>query len=467
MSYFELRRDDLMDNSQKYIAAHRFGFGASEQLINAIEQPHSWLLTQITPSSVEAEMSALNVDWSSQQAMQGMLVYRQQKKQEKQKASESDGNMMAAGSSVTKKELNKQSYKLVNRTIGQGISSERPFYWRLVDFFSNHFSVSASGQQMRILAPTLELEAVGPNISGYFSDMLLAVERHPAMILYLNNEQSIGPNSKVGKRSKGKKGLNENLAREILELHTLGVGAGYDQADVTEFARAITGWSIDNKAQKTAGFLFKSNIHEPGRRDVFGKIYSAGGEEQGITILRDLAVHAKTAEFVSTKLVTHFINDQAPQAIVDDMVEVWLKTKGYLPKVIAAMINHPLSWSKKQNKFKTPRELLVSVCRACELKRLRPDFIKSLTILGQQPFSAGSPAGYKDTQEYWAGPRAMMGRIEWAEHVSKSVKKAPMNIAKQSLGPLLQDRTELQISRAESKSQAVTLFLMSPEFQKR
>ncbi|MCF2946601.1 DUF1800 domain-containing protein [Paraglaciecola aquimarina] len=455
-----------MNLDQAFIAAHRFGFGASKKLIKQIEEPKVWLLNQVSPENITAELGMLDLDWTSQQAIQAMALYRKQKKLEK-KPSESSENMMMTGSDATKKAVNKQSMKLVNRTISHAINSESPFYWRLVDFFSNHFSVSVNGQNMRALAPLLETEAIAPNISGYFSEMLLAVESHPAMLVYLNNEQSIGPNSKAGLRSKGKKGLNENLAREIMELHTLGVGAGYDQADVTELARAITGWGVDGAAKLNSGFQFRAGLHEPGSRNVFGKVYRKGGVDQGIKILKDLAENPKTAEHVSRKLVTHFINDNAPQVIVDEMVTVWMQTKGNIPKVISAMLESPLSWSDYLAKFKTPREFLISTCRACDLKRLKPDFVKSLAILGQQPFSAGSPAGYKDTQEYWAGPRAMMGRIEWAEHVSKFVKKVPMDLAQQALGSLLDERTAKAMSRAESKQQAVTLFLMSPEFQKR
>jgi uncharacterized protein (DUF1800 family) len=456
-----------MSNTHAFIAANRFGYGANEKTIQQIKgKPQEWLLNQISDENVAKELRSLNIGWNSQLAAQQLKLYRQQKKQEKNSPADAKPNMMA-GSNSTKKAMNRQINKAVNKTVVHSIATPSPFYWHLVDFFSNHFSVSANGTNMRALAPTLEIEAIAPNISGYFTDMLQAVESHPGMLLYLNNEQSIGPNSRIGKRSKGKKGLNENLARETLELHTLGVSAGYDQADVTELARAITGWGVNAKGVSKNGFEFRKALHEPGSRDVFGKIYKAGGMEQGVQILKDLAENPNTAEYVSRKLVRHFISDQPSEALVHEMVNTWLKTKGHLPKVIAVMVQDSSSWLEELQKFKTPREFVISACRTCGIKRLKPDFIKSLTILGQQPFAAGSPAGYKDVQEYWAGPRAMMGRIEWAEHVSKFVKQTPMVLAKHALGPLMQKRTELSISRAESKQQAVTLFLMSPEFQKR
>ncbi len=455
-----------MSNTRSFIAAHRFGYGANAKTIRKIkQQPQQWLLNQITADNALKELTLLDMQWNSQLAAEQLNLYQQQKKQEKTPKASPQANMMLMASQNTQKQINKQLQKAISATVVHSIVTDSPFYWRLVDFFSNHFSVTGNGPRMRALAPTLEIEAIAPYISGSFADMLLAVESHPAMLLYLNNEQSIGPNSKAGKRSKGKRGLNENLAREILELHTLGVNAGYDQADVTELARAITGWGVEGKG--SANFSFKANLHEPGRRDVFGKIYQQDGVKQGVRILNDLAVNAKTAEFVSRKLVNHFVNDNPPQALVDTMVAVWLKTKGNLPQVLQAMIEHPLSWSEQGAKFKTPREFVISTCRVCGIKKINPNFSKSLSILGQQPFAAGSPAGYKDTQEYWAGPRAMMGRIEWAEHVSKFVKNSPVELAQNALGPLMDERTELLISRAESKSQAVTLFLMSPEFQKR
>lgn len=459
-----------MSSKRAYIAANRFGYGANQRTIEQIQgDPLDWLVAQLSPDSILSEMQTLNIQWDSKQAAQQLTLYRQQRKQERKKQVSgqviSQENMMAISSDGIRKNITKHVFQSVSHVISQQIVSSRPFFWRLVDFFSNHFSVTANGLNMRALAQTLELEAIASNLSGNFSDMLIAVESHPAMLVYLNNEQSVGPNSKIGKRSKGKKGLNENLAREILELHTLGVNAGYNQADVTELAKAITGWSLSQ--QGVEGFEFRKQAHEPGSRDVFGKTYAAVGVQQGKQILFDLSNSPHTAKFVSEKLAKHFISDNPPTELVNDMVKAWLKTAGSLPHVVAAMLKNPLSWSFSNAKFKTPREFLVSTCRACELNEIRPDYVKSLTILGQQPFSAGSPAGFKDSQEYWAGPRAMMGRIEWADHVSKFVKSPPLDIARQALGPFLHERTIKAMSRAESKRQAISLMLLSPEFQKR
>ncbi|MDU0354918.1 DUF1800 family protein [Paraglaciecola aquimarina] len=250
-----------MSRTHAFIAANRFGYGANDRTIQQIkDQPQGWLLAQLSADIATHELQSLNTPWSSQLATKQLNVYIQQKKQEKKSRLLEQTNMMALASQTTQKEIDKQIRTTTNNTISHLIQSDNPFFWRLTDFFSNHFSVTGNGPWMRALAPTLELEAIVPNISGRFENMLLAVESHPAMLVYLNNDQSVGPNSKVGKRSKGRKGLNENLAREILELHTLGVNAGYSQTDVIELARAITGWGIVRNGD--GRFSFKSVLHE-------------------------------------------------------------------------------------------------------------------------------------------------------------------------------------------------------------
>jgi uncharacterized protein (DUF1800 family) len=259
---------------------------------------------------------------------------------------------MQQASGVSRKGITESVQGAVAQTIYQAIISDNAFFWRLVDFFSNHFSVSAANLNARASAPTMEIEAIAVHLSGSFSEMLETVETHPTMLNYLNNVYSIGPNSKNAKKSKKGKGLNENLAREILELHTLGVNGGYLQADVTELAKAITGWRIVSvRRQDPSGFKFRKNAHERGHRTVLNNTYSAGNDSQGKAISFDLANHPSTANFVSSKLVKHFIADEPPQQIVDEMAKVWMRSKGYLPSVLKVMIQHPLSWKQQAEKF--------------------------------------------------------------------------------------------------------------------
>ena len=454
-----------MNKSLVFIAANRFGYGANQQtLAQIVNQPVSCLLTQISADNTAKISQAYRTVWNSTEAHKHVKQYRQLNRQLKNMPKGSDKK------SKVKDKYKKQILAKVNAhilyPISQATFSESPFFWRLLDFFSNHFSVSKGNLEMRALASTLESEAIAPHLSGSFKDMLEAVETHPAMLLYLNNAKSVGPNSRYGKK-RPNKGLNENLGREILELHTLGVQGGYVQDDVRELAKTITGWSVKTYKDEESGFIFRQNTHEPGQRTILGKRYPQPGIEKGIQVLRDLADHPETAKHVCTKLVAYFIADNPPTKIIDSMVVTWLETQGNLPKVLATMLAHPLSWQHEQQKFKTPRDLLISTCRACGVDKIQPKFVRSLSIMGQAPFSAGSPAGYKVEKSAWSGPYAMMTRIEWSGYVGRFSKYSPTEVAKNSLGPLLNENTLRHVERAESKRQAMALLIMSPEFQTR
>jgi uncharacterized protein (DUF1800 family) len=347
------------------------------------------------------------------------------------------------------------------------LKTDNSFQFRLLDFFSNHFSVTAKGFAMKVLAPTLEREAIAENLDGHFYEMLIAVEQHPAMLIYLNNEKSTGPDSPIGKKNK-RKGLNENLAREILELHTLGVDGGYTQQDVIELAKTITGWSVSNSNTKKEGFVFKAEMHQPGKRNILGREYKGEGVLEGESVLRDLAKHPSTARYICSKLVRHFISDQPEPDLVDAMVKTWLKTEGHLKEVLTTLIQHPKAWSVEQQKFKTPREFFVSSHRACGHRTIDNKYLReSFKALGQAPFNAGSPAGYEDTRDAWDGSEALMTRIDWAEKFGSSVKKNAVEIASSALGKQLKPTTKQVLQTAESNQQALVLFLMSPEFQLR
>lgn len=459
-----------MSLAQSYIAANRFAYGANPETIKAIgHNPQDWLLAQLQSTTLAQLKTVTQSLWTSSDALVQIQQYQRQKNQPKKNNIDKTDSAEPLNEMVidAKKTFNDKITALNELSVSQGINSTIPFYWHLVDFFSNHFSVSASNILMRALAPMLEIEAIAPNIFNHFSDLLLAVESHPAMLHYLNNVQSIGPSTRFAQK-RANKGLNENLAREILELHTLGVKSTYTQNDVTELAKAITGWSVgDIKRKESAGFIFRERLHEPGSRTLLNKVYEQSGEEQGRRMLFDLANHTDTAQHVCTKLVRHFISDQVDPAIVQTMVNAWHITQGHLVKVITAMIEHPACWSQTSAKLKTPRELVISVCRSCSISNLRPNVLKSLQTLGQQPFNAGSPAGYKDVEAAWSGPSAFLNRIEWVAHISRNIKYLPEQLANDTLGPLLEASTVKQMRQAESKQQALTLLLMSPEFQRR
>lgn len=342
---------------------------------------------------------------------------------------------------------------------------------RLVAFWANHFAVSVNkGPPVRSFAGAMVREAIRPHVYGRFSDMLLAVATHPAMIIFLDNQQSIGPNSPAGQR-RGR-GLNENLAREILELHTLGVAGGYTQADVTSLARIITGWSLvpPNATDGAPGtFRYNPNLHEPGDHVLLGKTYREAGFNQGKTALEDLAGHASTTQHIARKLARHFIADEPPPSLVARLARTFRDSNGDLQQVAAALVDSPESWSAPLTKMRTPQEFLVASARALGRK---PDFgqiLGPLGAMGQQMWLPGGPNGFPDNEAAWASPEGLKTRLDVAAAIARQSAAAvdPRDFLDQIFGAAASTETRQAVLRAESRYQAVALALMAPEFQRR
>lgn len=359
-----------------------------------------------------------------------------------------------------------------------------PFHERLVWFWSNHFAVSAEKALVFALVGSFEREAIRPHVSGKFADMLLASSQHPAMIMYLDNHLSVrkGWEGKGLRRSPSTAfpsptDLNENLAREILELHTLGVNGGYTQADVTEFARVITGWTarptMFDLAPASAGFAFDPDRHQPGAKTLLGKRYAQEGSAQGEAVLRDLAAHPATATFTATKLARHFIADDPPPAAVARIARAFRESDGHLPTVYATLLDSPEAWQAQQPlpKLKSPIEYVVSCLRAVPaLRAAQPQALyATLRGMGQRPYFAPSPQGWPDTAAAWSGGDALWKRIEWAGILAARLGSSvdPLHLAAESYGGALSPETRRAIERAESRQQGLALWLASPEFQRR
>ncbi|WP_277968689.1 DUF1800 domain-containing protein [Sphingomonas echinoides] len=362
--------------------------------------------------------------------------------------------------------------------------TDTPFVERLVYFWANHFAVSADKLTVIGLAGTLEFEAIRPHVLGTFRDMLLAVEQHPAMLLYLDQAVSVGPGSPLGQRiaARGnrKVGLNENLAREILELHTLGVRTGYTQADVTEFARAMTGWTVAGIGQgpgaRAAGtdgmpgdFVFAAALHEPGDRTIMGKLYPAGGVEQARAVLQDVSIAPATATHVMTKLARHFAGDTPPPALVARLQKAFLESGGDLPTVYRALIASPEVWVERPLKFKTPWEWTISSMRALNLKTADGQaMVGLLNQLGQPTWKPGQPIGYDDIAASWAGPDAVLRRVEAAERfASRAATIDARALAPKVLPGSVSPATQTALANCESPAQALALLLVAPEFLRR
>jgi uncharacterized protein (DUF1800 family) len=469
----------MRDSQAAVIAANRFGLGARPGEIAACaDDPRGWLEAQLKGPPLVIR----DPDLASTATMVATIdKVRAQNRSLRAANSTANANQTVVDAVVKLGEIYRPAYVgEVTARLRLATTTERPFLERITQFWSNHFAVSVDKAIVLGVAGSYEREAIRPYVLGSFADLLLSVERHPAMLLYLDNFRSVGPRSMLAERALARTdkvlGINENLAREIMELHTLGVNGGYTQADVTAFANVITGWSIGAAGKGIAGggvpgeFLFRENIHEPGTQTIMGRRYAQDGERQGETVLLDLAHNAATAQHIATQLARHFIADDPPPQAVERLARVFGKTGGDLPAVYRALIVEETAWSQPLTKFKTPNDYVISAWRALgmpidDARKVPPLFAG----LGQRVWSPNSPAGWPDRSADWDGASALMQRLRWADQIGQRFGASvnAMELAPQILGATLTDNTRLALSRAASAAQAVTLLLAAPEFMRR
>ncbi len=326
-----------MSTVDAFIAANRFGLGARPgELADIARDPRGWIANQISTSPSIPDALA-DMPPSHQTLIMIHEARVQGPKQLRKMARQKFRRIMIG--------------EIIARTLAM-VQSEHSFRERLVLFWSNHFTVSATRFSVGPMAGAYEREAIRPHIFGRFEDMLLAVAHHPVMLAYLDNARSIGPNSRIGTRSG--RGLNENLAREVLELHTLGVNGGYTQNDVTEFARILTGWAHGGIRNRRSirflgpihgNFEFRHRAHEPGPKTLLGERYAENGEQEGIKALKDLARHPATARFIATKLARHFIADDPPGYAIATLARVFRDSDGNLSAVSRELIGLDEVWT--------------------------------------------------------------------------------------------------------------------------
>jgi uncharacterized protein (DUF1800 family) len=349
-------------------------------------------------------------------------------------------------------------------------TAEIGYLERLVMFWTNHFAIEAQrGGQLRALAGPFEREAIRPHVLGRFEDLLFAATRHPAMLYYLNNATSIGPDSPMGERNG--KGLNENHARELMELHTLGVDGGYSQADVTSLALILTGWSVGRAKgndEAPGQFVFRRQAHEPGAQTLLGESYAQKGVSQGEAALRTLATAPATAAHIATKLARHFVADDPPGDLVAQLTSRFLDTGGDLRAVSETLVTADASWSAPPTKLRSPQEFVYAAIRALNVKPKPREVTVALASLGQPLMSPGSPAGFADDLATWLAPDAMTNRLDIAELLAQRADAIdPRELAMALFGERLDMATGQAIARAESPTQGLALLLMSPQFQRR
>ena len=308
--------------------------------------------------------------------------------------------------------------------VTRAIGSEAQLEEVLAAFWFNHFNVYSQKGPVRWMVPAYERDAIRPHVLGRFRDLVLATARHPAMLFYLDNWMS------------KREGLNENYARELMELHTLGVDGGYTQQDVTEVARAFTGWTIDRPRQG-GSFLFRAALHDQGSKRVLGQTIPAGGGEGDGTRVIDLLVrHPSTARFIATKLARHFVSDDPPATLVDRLAAAFRSSDGDIRAVMTALVTSPEFWSREayRAKIKTPFEVVASAMRALD-GRLDPSrggaapLAREVGRLGQPLYEAQPPTGYPDRAESWVNTGALLGRMNFALGLAHNrVRGAAVNL---------------------------------------
>jgi uncharacterized protein (DUF1800 family) len=461
------------------IAVNRFGLGARPDDLPPADPKH-WLVDQFDSFEVRPNGYVMLPD-----AGEIVESHRDRLKRLRRQARENGTKPDNDRLKAMRKDFREQAsmlYRLgVAARTDSALATNAPFVERLVHFWSNHFCVSADNPQLTAFAPAFERDAIRPHVLGRFKDMLFAVERHPAMLIYLNQVNSVGPNSPLAERieqrnPKRKLGINENLGRETMELHTLGVRSGYTQADVTEYSLALTGWTIGDFGPgpdddvNPDDFVFRPQLHEPGLRMVMGKRYSEGGERQAAAILTDFANSPHTAYHIAEKLARHFAGDTPPPALVARLSDSFRKSGGDLPAVYRALIESPEAWEPRPLKFKTPWEWTVSLLRGTGHRDVgRMNVAGVLNQLGQPVWRPRAPAGWDDIAASWAAPDALLRRVDISPRL---VASAAEQLDARKIGPVLMPgflsaATAEQVARAESPTSALALLMVSPDFLRR
>ncbi|MGQ0700695.1 MAG: DUF1800 domain-containing protein [Panacagrimonas sp.] len=459
-------------NPAAILAVHRFGLGpAPGELVRAASDPRGWLVEQLSVQRSPEALKGLPDTGGSLKFLPRVLKNELSKEIEKKPG--------AKAKAAQQKKIGK-SYRGLLQThveveswgrFRAAAESRQPFHERLVRFWSNHFTVSGLKPTVLPLAGAYEREAIRANLSGSFADLLLACTHHPAMLYYLDNDRSVGPNSRMGQRRE--LGLNENLAREILELHTLGVDGGYTQEDVIAFARTLTGWGVDATAIESGngGYKFLDAQHEPGPQTVLGRRYPGAGEQQAVNVLRELARHPSTARFIATKLARHFVADAPPASAVERLAKVFRETEGDLPSLHRAVVELPEAWATPGTKFRTPEEFLIGAQRLLSGRgglTGGEELIAALNNLGQRSFLSPSPAGWPDEMGAWLSGDSLWKRLETISALAARARvDQPLKLAEEAFGDRLAASTRDILKGAESGAQGLALLLAAPEFNRR
>ncbi|MCA8886024.1 MAG: DUF1800 domain-containing protein [Hyphomonadaceae bacterium] len=484
------------------IATHRFGLGPRpDELRIVAADPRGWVKAQLGPQhTLPAPIAALPPAeddllafgrWLARRRLNGANGQRIEDRAERQGVTQEDLQRLSIEEDFVQN-FRERVVRAVGARVEAAMTTETPVHERLVHFWGNHFTVSTAKPGAIALPPSFEKDAIRPNVGGRFANKLLASTKHPGMIVYLDNWLSVGPNSQAAQNpSRARRlpgggrptGINENLAREVLELHTLGVNGGYTQTDVQALAAIITGWTYerprlrdlvsDSVADRNGAQLFEfdENAHEPGPKTLLNRTYPQTGVAQGEAALNDLARHPSTARFIATKLTRHYIADAPPSAAVARVERAFRESEGDLRVTMEALVDSSEAWETPFAKFKRPEEYAITLLRLANLRTIPPGAgIAALGAMGQRPYAAPGPDGWADIADAWLTADLVWKRLEFAQAYSPRIARAdldPMSLGEACLGPLLSDETRTAVSRAESPAQGLALLCGAPEMQRR
>ncbi|MBE8713608.1 DUF1800 domain-containing protein [Sphingobacterium hungaricum] len=440
---FPYKKEGLTERQAIIHLLNRFTYGFNQQDIDYIESIglENWFAAQLEGISESSEEQARlkQFDDISKSNQELFEIYPKNFRVRREAVQAGVVNKDSLGTSRAHQELLKEymsskGYKYENELIRQFLSSKliRAAYSEnqlrevMTDFWFNHFNVSFSKGQSSTFIPNYEAAVIRPNALGNFEELLVATAQSPAMLLYLDNATS------VGTKKNGNRGLNENYARELLELHTLGVDAGYTQQDVTEAARVLTGWtyypmgkiseeriaalSKNRKNIHQGDFLFQANNHDSGDKEVLGVSFKNEGYNEGLKLMKLLSTNPKTALFISKKLAVRFVADTPSAAIMERMQQAFIKSNGEIKNVLVAMVNSRDFWSKDvlYTKIKTPFELAISSVRALDATIENPVKLNNwITRMGEKKYYYIAPTGFPDYSSYWINTGSLLNRMNF------------------------------------------------------
>ncbi|MFY7863582.1 DUF1800 domain-containing protein [Roseateles sp.] len=498
----------LSAEERAFHALNRLGFGPSPADVSAMRRlgPAAWLeqflQQQVQPASVlpqdlQTQLQALETLNLSQAAL--MARFRQARELGKKKGQDGEKSAPSASAQEQTMKSAEQSRRDLIRPLVldaskhrllRALASPAQLEEVLVDFWFNHFNVYAGKGPVGALVGSYEREAIRPFVFGKFRQMLGAVAKHPAMLIYLDNAQSVGSDSAAVARAQARRarmgegaaprasGLNENYARELMELHTLGVDGGYTQRDVTELARILTGWTVDYRAVLRAGesqraslFIFDAARHDGGSKHWLGRQVQAAGQQEGEVALDVLAAHPATARHLAFKFAQAFVSDAPPPALVANLAERFLQSQGDLRVLVQSLLSSEQFWSREafQSKFKSPYRYVLSSLRATGLKLDdAPGALAYLAQAGMPLYGATTPDGFKNVSEAWMNPEALAQRMQWAQRLTRAGRSAPGgrlsgDDLQATLGASLSERSR-QALATEPADLRLALLLGSPDF---